>query len=372
VVENAEGFLNPEIDFDKCVKCGLCVRSCPVLNKPVLHRNESPNVYACWHEDITIRRLSSSGGVFSALAESILDSGGIVFGAAYDPNMHVRHIGINNKANLDVLRQSKYVQSEIGNVFQDVRKALIADLLVLFAGTPCQISGLHKYLQQDYSNLVTCDLICHGVPSPKVFTKYLKWIENSTRVRIESLNFRDKEKGWENSRTVATLHTSIKHPLLGKYNSYYNGFVDGLYLRDCCYKCQFNGLPRQADLTLGDFWGIGNQIPFAKDHEKRDGISVVLANSDAGQMLISKCQNICVIERPLQEVVEANAPLISSASRPLSRDSFFKDLPIETWDVLVKRYLRVSFKRHIRIFVREHLSVNMLSFLRNAYKRIRR
>ncbi len=373
MTEDKEGFLSPEIDQVRCVQCGLCRNACPIIAKPELSREVSPRVFACWHKDDNVRRQSSSGGVFSVFAESVLAQDGMVFGAAYDLNMHVRHTHTNNKFHLDDLRRSKYVQSEIGLAFQNVRTAVEAETPVLFVGTPCQVAGLYKYLVKDYPNLITCDLVCHGVPSPKVFAKYITWIENRLCSKVLNLNFRDKAKGWENSRTVATIGMSSEHPLYGINNCYYNGFINALYLRECCYNCSFRGIPRCADITLGDFWGIGNQTPFTLDTEKKGGISLILVNSALGLALFEIChRDIQVFEREINEAIDGNSPLCVSPKRPSNRSCFFADFGVETWDVLAKRYLQLSYRSKLRMLAREWLSGGVLSILRALYNKIRR
>ena len=198
MVTNSEGFLNPQIDTHKCIRCSRCRSVCPVLTKApkCFVRTESPEIYACWIKDDKVRQKSSSGGLFSAIALNVFNQGGIVFGAAFDNQMHLSHIGIDEINLLDKLRRSKYIQSEIGNCFKLVEEKLKTGKPVFFVGAPCQIAGLNLFLGTDYENLITADFICHGVSSPVVFSKYVEYIESIYSLHVKDVNFRDKRKGW--------------------------------------------------------------------------------------------------------------------------------------------------------------------------------
>ena len=371
--ESAEGFLRPVVDAKRCTDCGACATACPVLNKPALERMPSPGAYACWHADDQVRRRSSSGGAFSALAEAVLDAGGGVWGAAYDARLHVRHVEVREREGLDRLRRSKYVQSRIGDAFREVRGFLRTGGTALFVGAPCQVAGLHAFLGRDDERLVTCDFLCHGVPSPGVLARYVRWLEARSGAPLTDLNFRDKRKGWEDPSSVAELEGGRERVLYGKENHFFNGFIENVFLRESCYACAFNGLPRWGDLTLGDFWGIGNHFPFPHASQKAEGISLVLVNSARGQARLDRCADrLTRVERPLQEVVEGNAPLHTPSRRPASRDAFFLDLDAVPHDALIRRYLTPPLRRRIRIWAREHFGGTTLRLLRSAYGKMRR
>ena len=196
MIKNSEGFFVPKINKGKCVHCGLCDQVCPIIKVTSLNNQyKMPKVYAGWAENKKIRLRSSSGGVFSVLAEYFLKKKGYVCGAAFDDKNHLRHIIISNKKDLQKLRGSKYVQSEIGGVYRKIRDLLEKNKRVLFSGTPCQVAGLKNFLRKDYERLVTIDLICHGVPSPLVFDKYLKEVEGQYKTKINKINFRNKSIG---------------------------------------------------------------------------------------------------------------------------------------------------------------------------------
>ncbi len=249
MVADKEGFLYPIIDEVKCSNCGVCKEICPILATERNLNSPNPECFAFSACD-ELRAESASGGAFPAIAEVILNEGGYVCGAAFDENMTVRHTIINNKDDLQKLKNSKYVQSDVGQCYAEIKILLNSDKKVLFSGTPCQVAGLQSFLSQNYENLFTIDLICHGTPSDKVFKKYLeeKTIDGE---KVLNVNFRDKINGWSNYLTTTTTTTV---PALT--DSYMKAFLANLSLRKSCGNCKFNSLPRSGDLTIGDFWGI--------------------------------------------------------------------------------------------------------------------
>lgn len=271
--ENNEGFLYPVIDEIKCTNCGLCQKACPSINVKYKN-NPKPDCYAAMADD-EIRMKSSSGGMFTLLANYILDKGGYVCGAAFDDDWNVHHIIIDNKEDLSKLRGSKYVQSDTENCYKEIKKLLDADKYVLFSGCPCQVAGLYTFLGKDYEKLLSVDILCHGAPSQGVWKKYLA--ENFQDKKILNINFRDKsEIGWSCSDCTITLSNNEKIVS----NNYTKLFHDSIIIRQSCEECQYSKLPRIADITLGDFWGISN---YNKDLNDGKGTSFVLLNSSKGK-----------------------------------------------------------------------------------------
>ena len=316
---DAEGFLAPNVDNNKCVECKLCEKVCPVISpiqdKGVIH----PRAYAVWSEPD--RRVSSSGGAFSAFARHVLSQGGVVFGAAFDEYLHCKHIEIQEIDDLVALRGSKYVQSELGDTFIQVRKHLRANRKVLFCGTPCQVAGLKNFLRKPYPNLLTLDLICHGVPSDAVFQSYLKKISSRFAADVEGYEFRDRD-GWGFSPSVS---------ICGKFRRIYG--VDALYMeafnasaifRKCCYQCPYSDIPRVGDCTLGDFWGIGRYgKPFK--HDTMKGVSLVLTNSSQGEAALQELTNSFIEERTLEEALIENHNLKNASILNPNRESIISD-----------------------------------------------
>ena len=316
---DAEGFLTPNVDNNKCVECKLCEKVCPVISPLQYKGFMNPGAYAVWSEPD--RKLSSSGGAFSAFARYVLSQGGVVFGAAFDEELHCKHIEIQDMDGLAVLRGSKYVQSEIGDTFAQIRNRLRADRRVLFCGTPCQVAGLKNFLRKPYPNLLTLDLICHGVPSDAVFKGYLKKISSRFAADVEGYEFRDRD-GCGTSPSVSVC---------GKFRRIYG--VDALYMeafnasaifRKCCYQCPYSGIPRVGDCTLGDFWGIGRYgKPFK--HDTMKGVSLVLANTEQGEAAIHQLADCYIEERTLEEALIENHNLKKASLPNRNRENVIKD-----------------------------------------------
>lgn len=362
MLANEEGFLYPSIDKEKCVGCLACEKTCPVLQPVATHHECHPEVYACWNKDKTVREESSSGGAFSALAMTVLDEGGSVVGAAYDEEMNVNQTIICSKEELHKLRGSKYVQSNVGEVFKQAKAVLQQGRLVLFVGTPCQIAGLRNFLKKDYDNLICCDFICHGVPSKFLFKKYIEWIEEEKNIKVHSFNFRHKKSGWYDALRVVNGNCFMR----GKYDSYFLGFNRNTTLRESCYRCPAIGLPRKGDLTVADFWGIGMKYKFEDVREIAKGISLVMVNDEKGKVLLmkSKAYMIC---RPgdFGEALDRNQPMIHPSSRPESRNTFYLDMRSTDFKTLQTRYFNQSSRTRCVSLFREYAPRFMVVGLRN-------
>lgn len=280
--EDEKGFKYPIVHKEHCVKCGLCEKVCPFLTRGISH---SPiEVYAANNPDETVRMKSSSGGIFSMLAETILNENGVVFGACFDDKWNVIHDYAQTKDGLEKFRGSKYVQSSIGHTYQKAFEFLKNGRKVLFSGTPCQILGLKNFLKKEYENLLTVDVVCHGVPSPLVWRSYLEYV-NPNNKRISFVNFRDKSRGWKN---YSYLIKSDDEILVDEYASsslYLLGFSLNLTLRPSCYKCPAKNLNSGSDVTLSDCWGNLEKNDIYDDDK---GISAVIVNSLKGKSFLDK------------------------------------------------------------------------------------
>lgn len=363
-IQNEDGFYRPSIDADKCTGCHACERRCPILH-PLKAQKSQLKVYATWHKDAATRMKSSSGGAFSALAEAILENGGMVIGAAYDEQLHIRHIAISSVEELDQLRRSKYAQSKIGQAFKEIKGYLADGKKVLFVGTPCQVAGLKAFLVKNYDNLFCCDFVCHGVPSSLFFEKYLQWLTSHIG-KISSINFRDKRKGWYDSIRVATRVDGKQQILRGNKDSYWVGFNNhDNNLQLSCYNCQFLGLNRLADITIADFWGIGKNKPYGHKDEIEKGVSMVLVNNPQGQALFDLGKGrMHVFERDIDEVVSSNQAISYSSVKPPSRDTFYKDLSTGTFDSMISKYLTPTLKIRLVKIMREYLPYSIVSRIR--------
>lgn len=274
------GFLYPGVDKDKCVNCGICRDVCHVVNTRY-DNNKEPGCYAAMSKDDIRMGGSSSGGIFPSIAYKFIQNGGYVCGAAFDEEFNVEHIIINSCEDICKLTGSKYVQSDLNNVFIRINELLDNDENVLFSGTPCQVAGLKSYLKKDYNGLLCVDIVCNGAPSPKMWRKYLD--ENFNNHKINSIDFRDKKNGWNNSYIkVETENGVLEQPLLE--NPYGYAFLNDTINRDSCYECRFAKIPRQGDITLGDFWGIEK---FNSSLNDKKGTSLVLINNKKGKQYIN-------------------------------------------------------------------------------------
>ena len=284
---DGEGFLYPKVDDQACINCGLCEKVCPILNKQ--EKREPLMVYAAKNRDGNIVGQSSSGGVFSHVATQIINKGGVVFGARFADDWSVIHDYAETLDGVRPFMSSKYVQSIIGDAYSKVKKFLVEGRLVLFTGTPCQVAGLISYLSKPYDNLFTMDFLCHGVPSPLVWHRYLEHEVykrrkyNSSKSLISDVCFREKSNGWKDFRLVirfADIDEKEKSNAVFSYhhkeNSYMKGFLKNLYLRPSCYQCCFKRFQSHSDLTIADFWAISRVRP---DFYDRSGVSMVFINT---------------------------------------------------------------------------------------------
>ena len=339
MVPNKEGFLYPEMNNLFCNDCGLCRLVCPELKACDSSSSVTPNVYACGNKDEAIRLQSTSGGVFSARAQIVLDQHGVVFGAAFDETMKVKHTAVCDNMDLGKLRGSKYVQSDIGTTYKDAKKYLQQGKTVLFSGTPCQVVALKSFLGKDNNRLFTCDLLCKEVPSPGLFANYVDYVQSNYNNRLMSINFRAKTYGWGMTSTLALFCDGKQVRLRNLNNSFMYGFGHGITIRPSCYRCSYTKVHRYGDITLGDFWGIGNSIPF--HHSTQKGISLILVNSQKGQRLINECsQQIRYELRLLEEAKNGQGTSLSHPlSEPKNREQFFIDYKRLKYKKLAKKYL---------------------------------
>lgn len=319
---DTEGFRYPAVNAEACIRCGKCAAVCPAGQVHPLRLPQE--CYAMKHKSERIRLESSSGGVFTVLAEQILDRQGIVYGAALDAHCAVQHVAITDRADLPALRGAKYSQSNLGLLFRQIRRQLIDGKFVLFSGTPCQVAGLRAYLKKDYETLVCVDFICHGVPSPLVWAKYLE--QAVPGAQPEQVRFRSKESGWSRYRYSIRMDYGDGSSVVHKNceDLFLQGMVCNLFLRPACAACKFKGGRHLGDITLGDFWGIWEIDP-AFDDDK--GVSAVMVNSAHGGELLRACTDSVTL-RPvtLEQIKRENPSWAASSFAHEKRGDFFAGL----------------------------------------------
>ena len=325
--EDDEGFAQPVIDNSKCISCLACERVCPILSNRT-PKDEETKAYAALSKNDETRLESSSGGIFSELAKLILQSNGIVYGAKYDDDFKVIHTGIEDIESLKELRGAKYSQSDLSTIFQTVKKQLNNGRQVLFSGTPCQIGGLKAFLKKDYDNLYCIDFVCHGVPSPLVWKKYIEYrsqVDADNQVP-EYINLRNKESGWSHySYQVEFAYSKSNHYLCQNDKDLYMSlFVNNYILRRSCSNCYYKGYSRESDITLGDFWGIWDILPSMDDNK---GTSVVFTHSNKGEKLLNSAA-IHLQSNPvtLDQATMMNPSLLKSSLPKENRERVLKEI----------------------------------------------
>lgn len=327
---DADGNTYPVINSDLCVCCGMCQKVCNFQSSA--GRNPVLNAFAAVSKDIKIMMKSSSGGVFSALANAFIINGGIVYGCSLvreGTMLLPKHIRIDEINDISKLQGSKYVQSQIQMSYRQVKADLLADKTVLFSGTPCQIDGLYGFLKGvQYDNLFTVEIICHGVPGIGVFQNYLRHIENKEKGIVVDINFRDKAYGWgaKGSYSVSKNGKVIKRMISPHNSAYYRLFLDSMLYRENCYSCKYASKTRVADITIGDFWGVEVEHPEAVIKWKKEhGISCFLVNTAKGEKLKERyATNIEFIDSSFEKVSRKNPMLLRPCKNNSNRSSVRK------------------------------------------------
>lgn len=350
MVLKEDGFRYPVIDQSKCINCGLCKKVCPVINT-----NKSKSINKCYvgfSRNGKLKEKASSGGIFPLIATYILDNGGYVIGATFDDNNDLNHVVIDSKKSLSKIMGSKYLQSNLNDIFTFVKKNVVSKK-ILFVGTPCQVAGLKMFLKKDYENLICIDLICHGVPSLKLFKKYLNDIEKKNNSKVINCNFRDKSTGWESYSTTISFNdkkVSKNH----NDDNYMKLFLSDIALRESCYNCNFKLGNKYSDITLGDFWGVKKYYP---EMYNDGGVSAIIINTDKGKIVFNLIKNDIIFKDcRLEEIVEGNPSLEKSARLSKNREVFFEELDNRSIDYLVSKYKKkISLKMKIKIKVKKML-----------------
>ena len=365
--QDGEGFFYPKVDTSVCIDCHLCERVCPVNNQSVERKPLGTFAAKSLIDDVRIQ--SSSGGLFTLLAEHTIEQGGIVFGVRWDEEWNVRHDYTETEEELVKFRSSKYLQSIIGDSYLKAEKFLKEGREVMFTGTPCQIAGLKHFLRKEYDNLLTVEVICHSVPSADVWQQYLseklqslKWDKSD----IRHISFRDKRTGWKGYSFTIENKKSEVYTELGSKNSFMRGFLADLYTRPSCHACPAKQLRSGSDITLGDFWGIESLMPKIDDNR---GVSAVLANTEKGCKALNDLP-MQIYPLSYEELIKRNSALIRSVTGPKNRAEFFKGNG-RTFEEKIKILIKNKYTWRIvlRVIARSLLSEKTSKRIRLILKR---
>lgn len=335
-------FCYPKVDPDKCISCGLCEKACPVLSGETPVR-EKPRAYAAKNPDGEIRRGSSSGGVFWALAKTMLSRGGYVCGAVFDEEFRVRHMLSNREEEVRRMMGSKYSQSDLTGIHKQIRELLRAGEQVLFTGCPCQVAGIRSFLGREYQNLITADVICHGVPSSTMLRAYLDHQEKKHGSKVGTLCFRDKKHGWHRSSVRLVFCNGAEYCEPITVDAYMKGFLGGIYLKESCYDCRFKEFRSGSDLTLGDFWGAEAVCP---ERDDNTGLSAVTANSERGNDFFQQC-GIDLWEEQVETFVRYNRNLMTPTKRNPNREAFYDYAQARGYSAAIKDQLSEHLQKKI-------------------------
>ena len=350
--EDEEGFLYPLVDEKECIKCSLCNKTCPIKTQ-IPDEPKKQSAYLLQHRNEKIRAESTSGGAFTAIAKYVLERNGVVFGAAYDEAFNVKHIYVESYDELKKLRKSKYVQSEIGSAFIQVKDFLRHNRWVCFSGTPCQIEGLVKYIGKKPDNLLLVDIMCHAVPSPLAWRKYLEYQANYISEN-SSILFRDKSTYGYQYAAMTIISDNKKVYSSGvESDPMLRAFFSDICDRPSCYHCHFKKRYRCSDITIWDCFSV---YKFDKQLDDDKGTTRLLAHSDLGRAVISELSTDAIVnEFPVNDVISGVNEMLCSVKENPQRDSFFKDAMSMTGAALFNKYFPISFKIKVKREVREIL-----------------
>lgn len=332
ILPNKEGFLETCIDMEKCVNCGKCQTVCPAINEPLTSAIQ--NVFAFKAEDY-LREKSASGGAFAALAKVIIDNGGVVWGAVQNTDFSVEHQSCDNFDDIDNIQGTKYVQSNLQNCYRELEEDLKKGKQILFSGTPCQIEAVKRYVQTKklpVDNLYLVDIICHGVPSHKVYFDFINWLSKKKQSKVLKYFFRSKEISWRGNSCLVELENGRKLHNDLHASSFMNLYYSNYITREACYSCKYATIARNSDITIGDYWGIEN---LNSDFEDELGVSAVLVNTERGRILFDRVQG----EKYLGDIATLKQPqLTHGCDRPVNRELFWKQYGDKGMDCVLNLY----------------------------------
>lgn len=342
-----EGFWYPEVNKETCIDCHLCEKVCPIINIGELKKNDfqQPRTFAAQNKNLESLFNSTSGSAFAALAEKMYKLGGYVGGAIFNEDYSVSQFISSEKADLEKLRNSKYVQSDSQGFYKQVKELLMSGEKVLVCGLPCQMAALRAFLRKDYENLIIVDLICLGINSPKILRGYLDYMEEKHNSKIVYYKAKNKELGWRQLTTKIIFENGDVEYDKQDTNYFTHGFISThAYSRPSCYNCQFKGFPRIADITLGDLWGAERIV--GRDYDNDLGTSVIMLNSQKGlDYYESMKSSFKEKEISLESAIKGNQALIKSQPVPnINREQFYEDLNNMKFEDFAKKYIKLPLK----------------------------
>jgi coenzyme F420-reducing hydrogenase beta subunit len=350
---DAEGFLYPEVDAALCIGCGKCTKVCAF--KPDQQKraeggkpDHEPAVYAVRHKDEAIRAASRSGGIFTALSDLFLSEGGAVYGCVLTEDFRAVHVRAEDAAGRDRMRGSKYIQSDLLDCFRQVQADLRAGKKVLFSGTSCQVAGLRSFLGKPDSNLFCVDIVCHGVPSPLVWRRYLAWQTEQHGSRVTAVDFRNKQRfGWRAHVETICFEDGTETDSQIFKTMFYSHSI----LRPCCYHCPYKSTLHPGDISIADYWGIEKAAPGFSDNK---GVSLVLINTEAGQQCFDRVRDaLACVQTKLQDSLQP--PLIAPFPAPANRTAFWEDFYRMPFADIARKYGRKPFMQRVKAFLRKKL-----------------
>lgn len=373
MVPDEDGFLYPQINDEICVECGSCKKVCISQSVSLPSQKKPIAVYAAVNKNQAVLKSSSSGGVFAAVASIVLKNKGVIFGCTMNMEMEIEHIGAETTDGMKKLQGSKYVQSDVRATFSETKRYLQEGRQVLYTGTPCQIAGLKSYIEKDHANLITVDLICHGVPSPTLFKGYINWLGKRQKGKVIDYKFRDKSKagmGCIGKVKYQKDETIREEEIIYTLHSYYYYFMRGDIYRECCYQCKYACSDRQGDFTMGDYWGVEKAHP---EINTESGISVLLVNSEKGILYLDKVSEyLNLTKSTFDKACSNNGNLVHPTNFSIRRNLILKAFREEGYAAVddlyrkaigqkmifykMKAMIPESFKRIVKILLSKLLS----------------
>ena len=346
MVEDEEGFLYPKVDKSLCINCGLCEKVCPIKNQ-LENRSEISKAYVVRSKDLNILMSSTSGGFFSPLAQYYINKSGVVYGVGFGANFRIEHKRASNMAEIEEFKGSKYCQSYLGNIFNEVKKDLQSNKPVVFSGTPCQVEGLLKFLVKKYDNLLTVDIICHGTPSPKLWDLYVEEQEKKYKSKIKNVAFRNKTYGYHSGTMKLEFENGKKYYGSARVDEYLKSFFTEISSRPSCYDCKFKKRNHNSDITIYDCWSFSKLVKNIKDDDK--GYTNIIVNTMKGDNILNELNDMySIYQVDLDSQIECDGIMVENSVIPhKNRENYYKELYKIGLKDNCNKYIKISTKDRI-------------------------